>query len=267
VTRTLRITVFLAFLLSGGALLRAVTFGEPDGNRHPYVGTIIFQTATGYYSCSGTLLSPTVFLTAAHCTEEAGVATLQTWATFSPTITFPDRASYPTLAAYLDDPANGWVKGTGVPHPEYDDFARFPATYDVGVVVLEQPVVLGTYGALPPEDFLTTIRARDNSFTVVGYGMQGYIKPFRRDDYVRYQGQVRLVELNSTFTAGMSAKFTNNPGRGGGSCFGDSGGPVFYGSTNMVVAVVSWGLTPCIGVDYQFRVDTALALDFVRSYL
>jgi len=30
---------------------------------------------------------------------------------------------------------------------------------------------------------------------------------------------------------------------------------------------VSWGITPCIGVDYQFRVDTPTALDFVSQFL
>lgn len=97
--------------------------------------------------------------------------------------------------------------------------------------------------------------------------MQGLIKPFFEDKYERSQGQVKLLELNSTSNAGMSAKFSNNPGTGGGTCFGDSGGPVFYSSTNMVVTIVSWGITPCIGVDYQFRVDTALAQNFVRPYL
>ena len=49
--------------------------------------------------------------------------------------------------------------------------------------------------------------------------------------------------------------------------FGDSGGPLFHGDTNLVGAIVSWGKTPCIGVDYQFRMDTAAALDFVNAYL
>jgi len=69
---------------------------------------------------------------------------------------------------------------------------------------------------------------------------------------------------------GASAKFTNNPGGGngsGGTCFGDSGGPVFYGDTRTIGAIVSWGITPCIGVDHQFRMDTATALDFVEGYL
>lgn len=255
-------------LLGTAAFLGAVTFGEPNGNRHPYVGTILFQAPSGYYSCSATLLSSTVLVTAAHCTSEGGIRNLNTWVKFDPVITFSGREKYKTLGDYLDDKRNGWVKGDAYPHPNYRDFAQFPATYDVGVVVLRKAVSITSFGALPPEGFLTTIRSHaDNEFTVVGYGMQGYIKPFLEDTYARYQGKVKLVELNSTFDGGQSAKFTNNPGTGGGSCYGDSGGPVFYANTNMVVAVVSWGITPCIGVDYQFRLDTSLALSFVRSYL
>jgi hypothetical protein len=259
---------FTCFLAAAGILINATTFGEPDGTRHPYVGTIILQTNSGYYGCSGTLMSPRVFLTAGHCTEEAGVANLHTWAKFTPSISFPGRQNYASLGDYLDDPKNGWVKGDAVPHPQYDDFSQFPLTFDVGVVLLRPSVVMSTYGALPPQNFLEGIRsARENRFTVVGYGLQGFIKPFYEDIYERYQGQVRLVELNSTFDGGQSAKFSNNPGTGGGSCFGDSGGPVLYGGTNMVVAVVSWGITPCIGVDYNFRTDTALALDFIGKYV
>jgi trypsin len=262
------LAALVACALAGAAALQAVPFGEPDGNRHPFVGTIIFQLPSGYFSCSGTLLSSTVFLTAGHCTEEGGVANLNTWVTFAPIPSFAGRENYPSLGAFLDDRKNGWVKGDAIAHPRYNDFAEFPATYDVGVVLLRKGVSKSTYGALPPLGFLEGIRrAADNKFTTVGYGMQGLIKPFLEDIYERYQGQVKLVELNSTFDGGMSAKFSSNPGTGGGSCFGDSGGPVFYGTTNMVVAVVSWGNTPCIGVDYQFRVDTAIAQDFVRQYV
>ena len=81
------VTLVLLTTLSAGAL--AVTFGEPDGNRHPYVGTLLFQTGTGWYSCSGTLLAPKVVLTAGHCTAEGGFANLNTFVTFTPDISFP----------------------------------------------------------------------------------------------------------------------------------------------------------------------------------
>jgi hypothetical protein len=160
-----------------------------------------------------------------------------------------------------------------VPHPQYDDYSAFPLTFDVGLVILSDPVWLSEYGQLPAEGFLDAVlKERGNSgnwFTAVGYGVQGVLNPFAGDDYARYRSTTRLIELNSFNNGpGASAKFTNNPGRGqGGTCFGDSGGPIFYHDTNMVTAIVSWGITPCIGVDYQFRMDTATALDFVWDNL
>lgn len=251
-----------------GAGLKAVTFGAPDGNAHPYVGAIIFQTASGFFSCSATLMSPTVLLTAGHCTEEGGAANLNTWAKFTPKISLAGRENYPSLGAFLDDTKNGWIKGNAVPHPQFDDFSAFPQTFDVGVVLLKQGVSMKTFGALPPKNFLETIRsAQENSFTAVGYGLQGLIKPFFSDRFERFAGTVKLIELKSTFDGGQSAKFSNNPGTDGGTCFGDSGGPVFYGSTNMVTAITSFGITPCIGVDYQFRIDTEIALSFLRQFI
>ena len=247
----------------------AVTFGQPDSNAHPHVGNILYERPDGYYSCSGTMLSPTVMLTAGHCTEEAGVANVRSWVTFAPDVVLDTGCTTrKCLNRYLDNPKNGWIPATAYPHPAYDDFNQFPATFDVGVFVLDRPVSLATYGELPPIGFLETIRsAADNRFTVVGYGLQGAIKPFYSEEWTRYVGSVKLMTLESTSNAGMSAKFTNNPGTDGGTCFGDSGGPVFWKDTAIVVAVVSWGRTPCIGVDYQFRTDIDLTQDFVEDFL
>ena len=258
----------IGVLLIVGVQLRGITFGQPDGQAHPYVGTVIFKQPEGLFFCSGTLMSATVFLTAGHCTEGSdGLPNLKSWVKFSSSISFPGIQTYPSPEAYLDDAANGWIKGNAVAHPQFDNFNQFPQTFDVGVVLLQQQVVMNTYGALPTENFLDGIRtARENHFTVVGYGDQGQIKPFLQQDYVRYQGETRLKELRSTFDGGQSAKFSSNPGTGGGACAGDSGGPVLYG-TNTVVAIISFGITPCIGNDYNFRVDTGLALNFLRGYV
>ena len=53
----------------------AITNGELDGEDHPNVGLMVAQDADGnpLWRCSGTMLSPTVFLTAGHCTEEPAV--------------------------------------------------------------------------------------------------------------------------------------------------------------------------------------------------
>ncbi|MBX9602207.1 MAG: trypsin-like serine protease [Bryobacteraceae bacterium] len=268
----LRLLLILA-VLGASVLLYAITFGEPDGNAHPYVGTLLYERADGFYSCTGTLLNPTLMLSAGHCVEAGGQTNLNTWVSFAPAISFPPLGSVAALRAFLDNPANGWIKASEViPHPQFNDYAQFPRTYDVGLVRLAAPAThTSVFGALPSEGFLEGIarkrNQRDNRFIAVGYGMQGVIRPFYQDTWARYRGTVKLAEISSFFNGGQSAKFLNNPGQNGGTCFGDSGGPVFYGDTNMITAVVSFGFTPCIGVDYQFRMDTQVALDFVEQYL
>lgn len=266
--KRLLINLVLLFALAASASIHAITFGNPDGNAHPHVGTVLFvQNGVGFFSCSGTLISPTVMLTAGHCVEEAGNTNDVTYVRFTEDA-LQDIGSYGTLQDWLD---NEWILADSViPHPQYDDFAQFPETFDVGLVILPDDIILGAYGTLPSEGFLDGVLAeRGNStnwFTAVGYGSHGVLLPFLGpDDFARYNATVRLIELNSFYTGpGSSAKFTNNPGGGtGGTCFGDSGGPIFYQDTTIITAVVSFGITPCIGVDYQHRVDTSSTLDFI----
>ena len=54
----------------------AITGGEADGNRHPNVGLILFYSPDGRFRCSATLVTPTVLLTAAHCTADTVGKTL-----------------------------------------------------------------------------------------------------------------------------------------------------------------------------------------------
>jgi len=254
---------------------QAITWGVPDGANHPAVGILYFETSSGIYRGTGMLLSPTVFLTAGHCTEENGVPNLNSWVSFDPEIVFPEGLEDDNaFKAYLDA---HFIKGVAHPHPMYNDYNEFPNTYDVGVVILNEPVILDQdqYGQLPAlgslEKFTRGRDRKNNIFTAVGYGLQGYVRPFYSEMRARYQGDVTLIELNSHLNGNQqSAKFTNNPGKAkgtGGTCFGDSGGPVLYAGSNIVAAVVSWGNTPCIGVDYQFRMDTSTAQDFVSEYL
>lgn len=262
--RKITLILTLLSLLSGTAL--AVVFGQPDRNAHPFVGTLLFKSGGEWWSCTGTLIAPRLVLTAGHCTAEAGITNEKTFVSFDTDITVPPPG-------YPDKPRSGkgWIEGEAIPHPLYNDYADFPRTYDIGIIRLSANAPVRQYASLPTEGFLAAILAsrneKSNAFTVVGYGMQGVLRPFYSDIWARYQGAVKLIELVSANNGLQSARFSANPGTGGGSCYGDSGGPVFFGSSNMIVAVVSWGITPCIGNSYEFRVDTRVALDFVAEFL
>ncbi|CAN5786141.1 hypothetical protein BH24CHL6_BH24CHL6_04540 [soil metagenome] len=146
----------------------------------------------------------------------------------------------------------------------------------MGVVILSEPVNLATYGTLAPIgtlDRLATRRGLQNqSFTVVGYGLQSVV-PTLQADLVRYRGTVKLIGVKGTFgiPAGTSASFTNNPGKGngsGGTCFGDSGGPIFHGTSNVIVAVTSFGVNAnCAGTGGGYRVDQPDDHAFVNQFL
>src|SRR5512134_2566134 len=65
-------------------LAGAITGGELDGNRHPNVAMIVFYQPDGRFRCTATLVSPTVLVTAAHCTDGVRGKTIVTFETVSP---------------------------------------------------------------------------------------------------------------------------------------------------------------------------------------
>lgn len=259
---TLAVVLSLVLILSTVGVASAVTDGELDGNGHPYVGLMVALDANGnpLWRCSGTLLSPTLYLTAGHCTEAPAVsATI--WFDADVELGIPGNG-YPFL---------GEVSGTAFTHPQYDPNAFF--LYDLGVVVLDTPVVMDEYGALPTLDQLDVMKTKrgkqDVTFTAVGYGLQ---KAFpdaaswkEQADRIRMVAHPHLLQINTGFTGDASLLLSNNA-HTGGTCFGNSGGPNFIGDSNVVAGVTSFGLnSTCAGTGGVYRVDRADDLDWLYS--
>jgi hypothetical protein len=250
----------LTLLLVGAAPASAVTDGELDGNRHPYVGLMVAQDADGnpLWRCSGTLLSATIFLTAGHCTDSPA-AHIEIWFDADVESGIPGNGY----------PLDGDVGGTPYTHPQYDPNAFF--LYDLGVVVLDAPVASGVYGELPRVNELDRLKKRrgkqDITFTAVGYGLQ---KSFpdaaswkENNQRVRMLARPKLNQINGGIVGDFSLLLSNNA-HTGGTCFGDSGGPNFIGSSNVVGGVTSFGLNGnCAGTGGVYRVDRADDLDWL----
>lgn len=124
---------------------------------------------------------------------------------------------------------------------------------------------LATEGTL---DSMATERGQQETwFTVVGCGMQ-QIRPEVLADTQRLQATVQLVELRSALTEGYNIHHPGAPGTGGGTCFGDSGGPVFLNGTSTIVGVTSFGLNQnCAGRGFAYRTDIANTLTWFWTFL
>jgi Trypsin len=256
----------LSALLISAACLAAVTpvltvtNGQPDGNRHPYVGIAIqfIPTMPGFITvCSGSALSSTVFLTAAHC--------------FDPSLpVFVSYKSGPPFSLSMD-----FTPGEFHPHPDWC-FGCGPClpgsdTRDVAVVVLQAARDPGAFAALPSVGLVDTLPMKTD-IELVGYGVQGFQRgggpPEAIITLTRLFAPSQLVQSNHPHSDEF-LKLTANTSKGkGGVCFGDSGGPDILSGTDIVLAVNSSVTNPnCAGVTYSNRIDLPDVLEFITSFV
>jgi hypothetical protein len=241
--------------------LGAITNGEIDGNRHPAVLLLVMDVnGQPAFRCSGTLLSPTVLLTAGHCAGEPGE--------FSGMRVFTESNVQDGNNKFPFAGRNSVEAVTWSAHPLFREATFF--LHDVGVVVLRKPLNLSpsSYGVLPTEGALDSLQPRSSTiFTSVGYGVQQINPVFVESALVRMFAQPHLVQINTGFTGDFSLLLSNNHSTGG-TCFGDSGGPNFLGTGNIIAGVTSFALNgTCGGTGGVFRLDKGDVLDFVKSFL
>lgn len=244
------------------ATANAITFGEPDGMRHPNVGALVAdwneESPGPDEFCTGTLVSPTLFLTAAHCMYGWPEGT-EFSVTFSPM--YDEDAAAPS----------GLVGVTSFTiHEGFAQPGGGADAFDIAIVTLESPQS-ATPAELPTLGLLNTFsqqQLRELGFTTVGYGLvrvskkggpHGFI-----DETNRLVAQQTLLSLQPTWL-----NLNMNPSTGsGGTCYGDSGGPHFLGgmTSNLIVSLTVTGDAMCRATDKTYRLDTLTAQEFLFGF-
>lgn len=264
--KSLILVVIIVLMLAIVPAVYAITFGQPDGDGHPNVGAMIVEEPDGklYLYCSGTLIAPDVFLTAAHCTAAAaayGADPHDVYVTFDEILDTDDLSGATLHRGVYDlNPNYG--------HDMHD-------LNDVAVIILDTPIPNTTLDPingidpanLPPEGLLTDMKKdhelKGQQFVTVGYGTLRDDKtggPHAFGDYgERYFATQTFLALKPYWL-----QISMNPSTGsGGTCYGDSGGPHFLGDSDMVVSLTVTGDAWCRATDVTYRLDT----DSARSYL
>jgi trypsin len=253
--------------------VKAIVYGFVDtGNVFSNSGAFIVKSpATGdiFPICSGTLISPTVFLTASHCTVffENDLAPLgyRAFVSFDSPIPFGDLTSNQTRLI----PVNQVITNPNFNQAQSD-------TGDIAVLLVRANDTRGlTPAQLPPAGLLdqlaTQNRLKSAVFTPVGYGLQNRVTgggpPFFQDmnPVPRMYANSGFNALNKTFL-----RLSQNPAVGnGGACFGDSGGPNFldYNGARLLVAITITGDAVCRSTNVVYRTDTASARNFLAPYV
>jgi len=263
----------LVLVLSVVGVASAITDGELDGDGHPMVVLLVMDVeGEPMYRCSGTLLSPTVVLTAGHCASNYPDPEYTGIRVFTESDVQNGNNNYP----YCNKGDKNCVEAAEWhAHPEYPNAPFY--YHDVGVVVLKKPVKnVKKFGSLPEVNQLDILASQVNkpdiTFTSVGYGVQESFPDAaawkENNVKIRMVAYPKLIQINTPgFTGDFSLLLSNNTATGG-TCYGDSGGPNFLYDSPVVAGVTSYGLNPtCGGTGGVFRTDRQDVLDFVEPFL
>ncbi|MCT9929873.1 trypsin-like serine protease [Planotetraspora sp. A-T 1434] len=231
----------------------AITNGSPDESGHPEVGALIAdkQNDDGTWSyCTGTLISPTVFLTAAHCGARR------------------QKTARVSFASHYEPGAPVYT-GRYVADPLYTDEAD---AHDMAVVIFSTAVSGIKPATLPVAGMLDGLEANGTlettRFTPVGYGSLAPTKGGRGNEFT-YTDTRNLTSISFKTLTRKWLELNLHEGDGG-TCYGDSGGPNFLGGPTshlLVATTISGDDDACKSTNYDYRLDTASARDFLGRFV
>lgn len=228
--------------------------GTPTGrNTYASVGALLFDFNRDAVIngddewCTGSLIAPTVFLTAAHCVISSSTPPgTRFYVSFSDDL-YAKSFRYIKATGYVYDPLYGHDMGD---------------LHDLAVVFLPSGSTRGmTVYQLPPKGLLDQLAAQGELngaiFINVGYGTANTRTgvPAFPYDGLRKMSESEFMALQPAW---LGLNMNINATGLGGDCYGDSGGPKFLkgGDPDMIFATVTTGDYPCRATSWDYRLDT-----------
>ena len=248
--RTLSLAAVMIVALAGPA--QAITYGTPTGSSFGNVGGLVGVSPLSgelFVYCSGTLISETVFLTAAHCGDVSFSSDDEVCVTFDPVFVAGRSKLY---------------CGQFIASPLYTHAQDDPN--DLAVIVFDKPIRGIEPATLTTEGYLDQVElTQDTEFVAVGYGSSEFVNgpggPTAESRSTRMYAVGRFNALGPGYL-----RLSQNPATGdAGTCYGDSGGPIFLG--DVLVAVTTTGDMFCRATNVAQRLDTADAQAFLGLYV
>jgi hypothetical protein len=245
----------------------AVIDGTSDtSNHYSNVGVLQLGFEGEWFDfCSGTLVAPDVVLTAAHCTDFLVEEGPDGFGPDDLRISFDPEgdAPYYTVDRIVVHP-DWFTAGPCFGNSKHACLA--PPAEDIALVFLSEEVADVTPAPIAEEGYLDTLDLKSETFTVVGYGTDAFItgsgaspKAITVFDGIRSYREVTAIAAHDAFPDRF-LKIT------AGTCFGDSGGPLFHDGT--IVALNTWTFSyRCAGPNLEYRLDSAVAQEFLDQYL
>ncbi len=252
-------------LLTGSAY--AITYGFVDqANQFPNVGAFLVQRPSDghvFQLCTGTLITPTVFLTASHCTAYfTGTLAPRGYTAF---VSFDNPIPYGSLTSTK---TTLLAVSQVVTNPLYNQAQS--DTEDIAVLILAKPLKNIAPATLPACGLLDQLAYQNGlsgtTYTAVGYGVQERINGGGEPVFLDANPVPRMYAYSSFDALNNTwLRLSQNPATGdGGTCYGDSGGPNFatIDGKLVLVAVTITGDSPCRATNVDYRTDTRQAQAF-----